>query len=178
MTPLHIALGSVLGIALVASVATDLLYRRILDWVSYPALALALGARCVFSGVGDSTHGLLSGCLGALIAFAPFAYLSLRKRMGWGDAKLMAAAGAVFGYPAVWAVLIFVSLVGALEAIVALLWNGALWETVSGFGGRIAEKLRLRARGEGADARRHIPYALAIALGCLWAVWWETSSVR
>lgn len=45
MTPSHIALWIVLGMALVISVVTDVLRRRILDVVTYPLMVVALGVR-------------------------------------------------------------------------------------------------------------------------------------
>lgn len=172
MTPEHIALTSVVGVALLASVATDLLFRRILDAVTYPALALGLGIRFFAEGLGDVEHGLLSGLLGAGLAAGMLAFLAWRGRMGWGDVKLMAVVGAVFGYPLALAALVFTSLVGALQAVVTLIWQGAVWDTLLGVGRRLAERLRLLP-GAVHEARRHIPYGVAIALGSLWAMWWE-----
>jgi Flp pilus assembly protein protease CpaA len=44
MSPVQSALWTVLGVALVISVVTDVLRRRILDIVTYPLMAIALGA--------------------------------------------------------------------------------------------------------------------------------------
>jgi prepilin peptidase CpaA len=172
LTPEHIALTSVLGVALATSVATDLLWRRILDAVTYPALALALGIRLFVEGWGSSEAGLLSGLIGVLIGAGIFALFAWRGRMGWGDVKLMGVVGAVFGYPLVMAALVFTSLVGALQAAITLIWHGAVFDTMAAFGRRLAERARLLPKAvEG--ARRHIPYGVAIALGSLWTMWWE-----
>lgn len=172
LTPEHIALISVAGVALFASVTTDLLWRRIFDAVTHPALALALGIRWATEGLGDADRGLLSGLCGAAISAAIFALLAWRGRMGWGDAKLMAAVGAAFGYPLAVAALVFTSLVGALQALVTLLWHGAVWDTLAVVGRRLGARLRLLPEAV-QGAQRHIPYGVAIALGSLWAVWWE-----
>lgn len=152
MAPVQIALWGGLGVVLAISVATDLATRRIPDAVTYPALALALVVRAVAEGPGDLESGFWSGLLGGGSALAGFSLLAWRGRMGWGDAKLMGVVGAALGYPLVLAALVFISLCGALQAVVTLVWQ----------------------RGA---SRRYIPYGVAIALGSFWAMWWQHSTM-
>jgi prepilin peptidase CpaA len=155
----QLALWSGLALVLILSVATDLRSRRIPDLVSYPALAFALGTRAYFEGLGGAEAGLLSGLLGSLLAFGIFALLAWRQKMGWGDAKLMAVVGAAFGYPHATTALVLVSICGWLQAVAALLWQR-------------------RAQPQPQAQRvRHIPYAVAIALGSFWAMWWQHSTM-
>jgi prepilin peptidase CpaA len=173
MTPFHIALWTVLGVALVISVATDVLRRQILDVVTYPLMAVALGVRLWAEGVGDLETGLVSGVVsgaGLALLLVPGA---LRGRMGWGDVKLMAGVGAVLGFPAVLAAAAFISLVGAAQALVTLLWEGAVWETLGDVLRRWAVRVRLMHEGAAGGQQRHIPYGVAIALGTFWAMWWQ-----
>jgi prepilin peptidase CpaA len=103
-----------------------------------------------------------------------FAVLAWRGNgFGWGDVKLMAVVGAVFGYPLVLSALVFISLAGALQAVVALIWQGAVWDTLARGMQRVGEKLKIVKPAEAKTARRHIPYAVAIALGSAWAMWWD-----
>lgn len=176
MPPAQIALWSILGVALLISVVTDVLSGRILDVVTWPAIALSLGVRFFSAGVGDLTEGLLSGLLSAAGLMAFFALLALRGRMGWGDVKLMGAAGAAFGFPLALAALVFTSLAGALQAIVTLIWQGQVWDTLAAMGRRWAVRVRLLPKDTKVGPRRHIPYGVAIAVGCVWAMWWEHSS--
>jgi prepilin peptidase CpaA len=177
--PVQLALWVVLGVALVISVVTDILRQRILDVVTYPTMAIALAVRVYLQGLGDLETGVLSGLIAGAGAAGLFAILALRGRgFGWGDVKLMGAVGAAFGYPLIMAGLIFISLVGALQAVVTLVWQGAVWETLAASGRRWAVKARLMKTSEpGKAQRRHIPYGIAIALGCFWAMWWEHSRV-
>jgi len=176
MAPAQIALWLVLGVALVISVVTDVARRRILDVVTLPALALGLGIRLVAMGPGDPVSGFLGGALGALLLFAVFGLLAWRKKMGWGDAKLSAAVGACLGLPlAAWA-LVFISVAGAVQALVTLLWQGAVIDTLAAAMRRGAQRLGLAAKGEQAQ-RRHIPYGVAIALGTFWAMWWDRGGI-
>lgn len=173
MTPFHIALWTVLAVALVISVATDVLRREILDVVTYPLMAVGLGVRLWAEGVGDLQTGLVSGGVsgaGLALLLVPAA---VRGKMGWGDVKLMAGVGTVLGYPAVVAAAAFISLVGALQAVVTLLWHGAVWETLAEMVRRQAVRLRLMHESAVSASPRHIPYGVAIALGTFWAMWWQ-----
>lgn len=172
--PDRYALWGLLGVALLVSVVTDLKSRRIPDWVTYPTIALALGLRFWREGLGDFEHGLVSGLvsgLGAALLFTPGA-LRKKQGFGWGDVKLVAAAGAVFGYPLVMAALIFISLVGALQGIVVWIWTGSAASTVT----RIGQRLKLVKGTPKPGEQLKIPYAVAIALGCFWAMWWDQSN--
>jgi prepilin peptidase CpaA len=117
--------------------------------------------------------GLVSGA-GLAVLLVPAA---LRGRMGWGDVKLMGGVGAVLGFPAVMAAAAFISLVGALQAVVTLLWHGAVWDTLAAVMRRWAARVRLASADAQPAAQRHIPYGVAIALGTFWALWWQHSSL-
>ncbi|MBX5484882.1 MAG: prepilin peptidase, partial [Myxococcaceae bacterium] len=64
MPPLQIALWTVLGVALLISVVTDVLSGRILDVVTYPTIVGALLLRFLWGGWGDTESGLMSGLMG------------------------------------------------------------------------------------------------------------------
>ena len=169
------SLWLVLTIALVVSVVTDVVSRRILDLVTLPTAAIALGLRAWKQpGMGDIDQGVLSGLLGGGGAAVLFGFLALRGVFGWGDVKLVFAVGAVFGYPLIMGALLFISLAGALQAIVTLIWQGAVWDTLRSVGLRWGKRLKLSKQSVEAPAR-HIPYGVAIALGSFWAMWWDRS---
>jgi prepilin peptidase CpaA len=176
--PLTHSLWLVLAVALVISVVTDLMSRRILDLVTFPTVVVALGLRAWGDGLGDPEKGAISGLIGAVGAFALFAMLAWRGRgFGWGDVKLMAAVGACLGYPLVMAALVFISLVGFVQALITLIWQGAVWETLFAAGERVGRFLKVKPRPAGTTtARRTIPYGVAIALGSFWAMWWQWGS--
>jgi prepilin peptidase CpaA len=148
-----------LAFALLISLFTDLRDRRIPDWVTYPAIALALALRLWSEGWGTLESGLLSGLTGAAGSAALFSVVATRKRrgLGWGDVKLLAAVGAGLGVPLALAAWLFTTVAGALQAVALLIWQ------------------RLRP---GAPAReRQLPYAVAIAAGTFSAMWWAYASV-
>lgn len=170
------SLWLLLTVALVISVVTDVVSRRILDLVTYPAAAIALGLRAWRVGLGDLDTGVISGLVAMAGSVALFGALALRRgSFGWGDVKLVGAVGAVFGYPLIMGALLFISLAGALQAIVTLIWQGAVWDTLRAVGLKWGQRLKLSKQVVQAPAR-HIPYGVAIALGSFWAMWWDKSN--
>ncbi len=137
-------------LALVAAAAFDLGTRRIPDWITLPILAGALAVRTASGGAESFVRGILG--VGFASAFA--APLAAWGRMGWGDAKLLAGVGAIFGWPRVGEAMFAISLCGAVQAVAALV--GGKWF----------------ARGRGvtvvageAGSASSIPYGVAIAAG-------------
>jgi len=164
--PLFILLACTLAVA----VATDLKQRRIPDLLTYPAMIAALAFRFWKDGTGDLESGLLSGLAGLALAAGWFGVFALSgKGMGWGDVKLAGVMGAAFGIPLSLTGLVFISLAGALQAIVSLLWRGDLSDTV-----RTVLSRKVGSPGDTEKPERHIPYGVAIALGSLWAMWWDS----
>lgn len=176
MTGAQLALWILLAVALVVSVVTDLRSRKILDVVTWPTVVLGLGLRWTALGPGDFNSGFLGGVLGAALVALPFGILALwGERMGWGDVKLGAAVGACLGPELGLSALVFISLVGAAQALLLLLWQRALLETVTGVVQRAAQRLKLLPADASSGPRRHIPYGIAIAVGTFWAMWWDRS---
>jgi prepilin peptidase CpaA len=163
-------------VALVISLVTDVLRQRILDIVTYPLVGIALGVRLWSEGVGTLDTGLISGLVAGVGLAAVLVPGALRGRMGWGDVKLMGGVGAVLGFPGVMAAAAFISLVGAFQALVTIIWKGEVWNTLSEAGRRWAVRARLLRADTAPMTQRHIPYGVAIALGTFWAMWWQQSN--
>lgn len=134
---------AVLAIALLVSVVTDLRERRILNAITFPALAIVAACAMWLEG----TALLAEAGLGALICAAPLSFAAWRGWMGGGDVKLIAvsgaAAGMLNGWPLAVAVLVDVAVAGGIVAAVSI----------------------AAAKARGRRAPRHIPYSLAIAAG-------------
>ena len=127
------------AVALAISVASDLRERRILNWVTIPALALVIG----LSGAAGGWPLVWNCLLGMAICAFPLFVAALPGWVGMGDVKLMAVCGAAAGYPEAVAVLVLVTVVGGLQAALQL---------------AVA-----RIRGTGRPT--HVPYACSIAAG-------------
>jgi Flp pilus assembly protein protease CpaA len=136
-----------LALALATSAITDLRERRILNAVTYPAMAVA--AACAISLGGLPL--LAESTLGALVCAGPLAFAMWRGWMGAGDVKLMAVSGLVSGTAGGWTF----SLLVLLDVAIAGGAQAALW--------LLAAKVRRHARP------KSVPYGLAIATGTAWA---------
>ncbi len=131
---------------------TDVMRRKIYNWLTYPALALGLLLQLVGHGWGEifgqGLSAALAGALFCLVIFGAFAYW--RHAFGMGDVKLLAALGAQAGFLPALRLVMFSAIIGA---IMALLW------LFLGRGGifRPAPDRPLPT----------VPYAVAIAIGTL-----------
>ncbi|HYQ72616.1 MAG TPA: prepilin peptidase [Gammaproteobacteria bacterium] len=170
-------ISTLLLLSLLATAAMiDLRCHRVPNLLSIGGLLLCLGLNIWFLGFG--TQGLLSALGGALLALVIFLPFYSAGGMGAGDVKLMVMAAAF------------------LDPRYALLAAGLSLAT----GSLMGLGILLMRRGFGCMARRYVstfqclavtgrwsyvppeahepaaarfPYALAIALGTLAALWWS-----
>ena len=137
--------------------------RRIPNWLTLGAIALGLGAASI-EGEGD---GLVDSALGLAIAgglFLPFCLLGV---VGGGDMKLMAAVGAIVGWPMVLRVICNTCIAGGLIAVAIMAWHGVLLTTLANTFRII---VGMQRRPQGLRNPPMVPYALAITIGTLIAV--------
>jgi prepilin peptidase CpaA len=152
--------------ALTVAAVTDLRHGRIYNLLTYSAIVCGLMFSAI--GAGPSLRSAIAGCLvGGLSLYLMFA----AGWMGGGDVKLMAAVGAMKGYPFILHAMFYSIFVGGVCAAVALIWNGH-------FRGVVAD-LRDLARRASAPGAPHqpiaprggsFPFAVAIAIGTLTAL--------
>jgi prepilin peptidase CpaA len=178
MPPVQIAMYALLGVALVISVITDLKSRLILNVVTIPTIAIALLLRFLMVGwrtqdITQAMYTLPNGLVGLAIGWIIFYVMFFFGGMGGGDVKLMGAVGAALGFPVVLYAVMFTALVGGLQAVLVLLWDGSLLKTFTNAGRRLAHALHIK-RMEGPEPeKKYVPYGVAIALGSIWAVAWD-----
>jgi leader peptidase (prepilin peptidase) / N-methyltransferase len=141
-------LTAILGWVLLALAAMDLREFVLADALTLPLIAAGLGAAWWLSPASWPWHILGAAAGFALMLAAAWGYKAVRGRdgLGFGDAKLMAAAGAWTGIEGVGAVLLYGALTG------------------------LALVLGLRLAGRAIDAATPIPLGAGIAAG-LWLVW-------
>ena len=100
----------------------DLDHKLILDKITYPAIPLFYGLGLLLPGQ-DVATGLIGAAVGygvvRLIADGYY-YLTGREGMGYGDGKLLALVGALFGWQAVVISLFAGSVAGSLISIALL----------------------------------------------------------
>ena len=137
--------------------------RRIPNWLTLGGIVLGLGA----AAIEDGLAGLTDSALGLAIAgglFLPFCLLGV---VGGGDMKLMAAVGAITGWPMVLRVLCDTCIAGGLIAVAIMAWKGVLLTTLAN---AFRLMVGMQRRTKGLRNPPMVPYALAITLGTLVAV--------
>lgn len=165
---------AVLTVALVIAVITDLSTHRIPNWLTLSVVAVALA--CQFA-VGQ-WQGLLVGLGGASVGLSCFLPLHIFGAMGAGDVKLMTAVGAILGPQAAFVGVLATVVFGGGIALIFIGWRGglrALWLRYRQMAVMIAYRQPVYlapATNEAAGER--FPYALAIACGSFFSLWYLT----
>jgi len=126
MSELVILHGVVLCVAGIAAL-TDLRTGHIPNWLTLPAIALALVAHLV---TGGAMGGLFSVIGLVLCGFFPLV-LFWRGAMGGGDVKLFAAIGAALGPALALEAQLLSFFVAALFALFMMAWRGTMFRTLA-----------------------------------------------
>lgn len=174
MTWVQTSLVAVTGLALAISLVTDLRSRKILNVVTYPAILVGLAVHAVaWHWSARPGLGLEWSLIGLVVGGLPFLLINAfnAKAFGLGDVKLMAAVGALMGFPFILTAIVYVAVTGGVVAVVALLWTGRMRETLVRMFGKLFRRRRDEAEeGEKPEKRElYVPYGVAIAFGTLWA---------
>ena len=106
-------LSTVLAIAVV----TDLLYQKIPNTLTFPAMTLGIGYHMATGGLEGFVYSAVGLALGVAIFIIPF----LLGGMGAGDAKLMGAIGAAVGPKGVFIAAVLTLIFGGIYALILLL---------------------------------------------------------
>lgn len=162
---------SALAVALVIAVVTDLTTHRIPNWLTLSLVVVGLAGQVV---VGH-WQGLLVGLGGGLVGLLCFLPFHIFGAMGAGDVKLMTAVGVLVG-PQVAFVSVLATIVfgGGIALIFIGLRGGlgAMWRRYSQMAVLLASRQPVYlAPAAGEAAAERFPYALAIACGSFFSLW-------
>jgi prepilin peptidase CpaA len=115
-------------LALVLGAAVyDVLYRRIPNWLTVTGVVLGLALNAFLD---QGRPGMfVSSLLGLAIAFVGYFVLYALRAMGAGDVKLMAAVGAIVGWPNWFAIFIITAIVGGIMALILVAVRGRMMKT-------------------------------------------------
>lgn len=157
--------AAILITVLAGAVYTDLRWRRIPNYLTFPTLGLGL----LLSGLNHGWQGLLLSLAGALLSPCLVSLMHGGRGPGMGDLKLSAAVGSFLG-PLLGTVAMLLSMI--IGGIVALVWAMHEWGM---FGhGRINDFVgRLYFLGKPPSIPNQevrpstIPYGVALAFGTL-----------
>ena len=131
--------------------------------------------------------GLISGeptlahsFLGLVFGFLPLFVIFVVGGLGGGDVKLMAAIGAIKGYPFVVYALFYAALVGGLLAIVTMIWRGVFFRSMRNIVRTILTALIPGFETVPLDPKDSYPihFGFAICMGTLWALIDQLLGVR
>ena len=153
----------------------DIRHHRIPNWLTLPSVVVGLVSWFIIGGV----EGLKISAGGMLVGFGVFLIPFALGGMGGGDVKLMAAVGALIGWPLIiWAILL--SCVTALFGAVAkAIWQGRFIKLITNTWFMIKNTLIVlalrRPLSEIKDVTRiqaavYVPFGAAIAIGTIWAI--------
>jgi prepilin peptidase CpaA len=123
MSVIHIAALSVASFACLF----DLRTRRIPNWLTFGATAVALVFHFVTGGLGGAAQGIGGWATGVALLIAPYAL----GGMGAGDLKLVAALGAWLGPGDTFWLAMYTGIAGAVMALIVSAWHGYLRRAVS-----------------------------------------------
>lgn len=118
MTPLTIMLFIILAIAMV----TDILYRKIPNAVTIPAVIFGL----VFHTYLNGLDGFLFSAGGTFLGIGVLLFFYLAGMMGAGDVKLMGAVGSILGPAGVFQAFLFTAVIGGIYAMIMMAFKGEL----------------------------------------------------
>ncbi len=159
-----------LAALVVTAAAYDLRYRRIPNWLVLSGLFPGLALNLLLYGLA----GLRISGAGLGLALLIYFPLYLVRAMGAGDAKLMAAIGAIVG-PWNWlGIFVASALLGGLMAVILLLRRGRLGQTLINVAFIFKELASLRPpylKHEALDVKSKaavtMPHGAAVAAGAL-----------
>jgi len=132
--------------ALMAGV-TDARWRRIPNWLTYPAVLVAIALHSIAEGWHGATLSLLGTALG-LGLLLPFVLI---RSLGGGDWKLVGALGAFFGYNTavpflqqqLMVVLLWTLVINGVMALILVILKGRARQTLRNIGRMLAAVFRI-----------------------------------
>lgn len=168
-------LDGILAVILIICLYTDLTRKKIYNLVTINAMLLGLIIQAWtggMAGVRDSFYGI---GVGFLVFFLPF----LVKGISAGDLKLLAAVGALKGPVFVGEAALLTAACGGLYALVLLLLQGRLRETLAKIWqivlllGLMPGRMKVTNLSSYGEKSIRIPYGLAIFSGTVLAWFWR-----
>jgi len=160
-----------LAAVLIVAAVTDLRRGTVYNWLTYPAIVvgLALGA-AGGAAAGDVGNGFMNHFLGFGFGFGVLLAAYVLGGMGGGDVKLMAAVGAILGWPGALHAVFYSFVTGAAIGLIVLVWRGQvrlslrrLWMAV-----RILPLPTAKMEDAVPESTFRVPFGFAAAVGTFW----------
>lgn len=158
---------TILLAVLTIAVLYDLRFRRIPNWLTFPAMIAGVAYNTYLGGI----PGLLLSLGGLLVGFGVFIAFYMFGGMGAGDVKLMAAIGSLLGPKDVLYAALYTAVAGGVYAILLMVARRTNREALSRYG-LMAKSLLCTGhcayipQGEN-EKTTPLCYGVAIAVGTL-----------
>jgi prepilin peptidase CpaA len=156
---------------LVAATASDLRRHRIPNWVSLGGVLIALTLQTISAGPSGLGFALGGIAIGFALFVVPYAF----SLTGAGDVKLMMMVGGFLGWHDTLEAALFALVIGGIMGVAVVTLRNGLIPLVQRYAAMVlalaARQPMYLAPQEGDAARARFPYALAIALGTLVALY-------
>ena len=146
---------------------TDASWRKIPNWLTYPAVPIAI----LLHALADGWHGAWHSFLGAALGLGVLLPFVLIRSLGGGDWKLVGALGAFFGSARLLEVLIYTLLVNGVMALFMIIWKRRVGRTLRNITHMTAAFFRFHLPGadltiDNPDAIK-VPFGVAAAIAVL-----------
>ena len=146
---------------------TDLRWRRIPNWLTVPAIPIAV----LLHAVAGGWPGARLSLLGSVVGLGLLLPLVLIRSLGGGDWKLMGGLGAFFGSQRLLTVLLATLLINGFMALCLIIWKRRVGKTLRNLGRMTAAFFSLHLPGDdltldNPDAAK-VPFGVAAAVAVL-----------
>jgi prepilin peptidase CpaA len=164
---------ALLAVVLAAAVF-DVRYRRIPNWLTVSGVLIGIALNAFLAQSLQARGMFRSSLIGLAAGFGVYFVLYALRAMGAGDVKLMAAVGAIVGWPNWFGIFIVTAMLGGLMAIILVLLRRRFKKTVFNVGFILSEMKSGRPAYVGReelDVRNPkamgLPHGAVIAIGTL-----------
>ncbi|HZQ20006.1 MAG TPA: A24 family peptidase [Terriglobales bacterium] len=146
---------------------TDLRWRRIPNWLTYPAAPVAI----ILHGIAAGKHAALISLAGLGLGLGILLPFVLLRMLGGGDWKLVGALGAFFGPHRLILVLFLTFLINAFMALLLVLWKKRLGQTARNIGQMLLSLFLFRSMSSelsiDSTESAKVPFGIAAAIAVL-----------
>lgn len=163
----------VLAVVVVAAVI-DVRTKKIFNWLTFPSMLVGIVLNFVVGGVNQGLMAIGGCLLGGFVMVLP----DPRKKMGYGDVKLMMAIGAFLGPTGV---LLSWGYFALIYGLLAMLVMAKGMKSIYAMGKSAAYGLQAPAEDQQKLAglmKSKLPLGPAIALGTIVAIWLEKPTLQ
>jgi prepilin peptidase CpaA len=146
---------------------TDLRWQKIPNWLTYPAVPIAILLHWMIAG----NHAALLSLAGAALGLGILLPFVLLGGLGGGDWKLVGALGSFFGPQRLVPIFLLTLMISGIMAIALILWKRRLGQTFRNLGHMTVALFKFRSPGaeltiDNPETAK-VPFGIAAAIAVL-----------